>query len=210
MWKNRKISRCTVSALYDEKILLGLCTLIAFTFFSGCASQQIANVTPTEEQSNTAPNFAYPAIETLQDAPQLHVSIQTEALQRVTAIQGVTNWTFIDADGMEVSVLSDSLHSLQHSQENLRTVTLYLHDELNEIEFEFCTPPQSVSVIRWNEAYVDTLDSEEPENESVSVGLNGSTISINNDGYAYIYEARAMWEQGSSYYTFRTEPYSLP
>lgn len=143
----------------------------------------------------------------LRSVPQLSVSIQSEVPQRVGAIGGVSNWTYTDAYGVTHSgPLTDSPHSLQHSQADLSRVTLYLYDEINEIKLEFGAPPQSVTVTRWNAAYVGTLYISEAVDENVPVGLNGNTISIINDGYAYIYEVHAIWEQGLSYFTFRTEP----
>lgn len=182
-----------------------LCLIVVFILLSGCESEYDGNFDSAENQGNAEQHFTDPAIEILRSVPQLHVSIQSEAQQRVMAIQGVSNWSFTDADGVGGGELTDSLHSLQLSQADLSRVTLYLHYEINEIELEFDAPPQSLYVTRWNAIYADTQYIGDAVDENVPVGLNGNTISIIDDGYAYVYEVRAVWEQGLAYYTFRTE-----
>lgn len=183
-----------------------LCLIAVFIILSGCESEYAGNVDQVENQGNSEQYFTDPAIEILRSVPQLHVSIQSEAQQRVMAIIGVSNWSFTDADGVVHSgPLTDSPHSLQLSQADLSRVTLYLHYEINDIVLEFDAPPQSLSVTRWNAVYADTQYIGDAVDENVPVGLNGNTISIIDDGYAYVYEIRAVWEQGLAYYTFRTE-----
>lgn len=132
-------------------------------------------------------------------APRLYVELAGDEGQRISAIRGLTNWRHECPDGRTVYFMADSPHSLQISQADLAQATLYLHEGVNEIGLFFSLPPQTVSVVRWNEA-------AEPQAgvPGSAVALTGRAIIVEYSGYSYIYEVRATWEQGFSHFTFRT------
>jgi len=140
------------------------------------------------------------------EGPWLNV-IHNKTTQQELTIRGVTNWRNEDGSGF----MSDSAHSLQISQADLHLATLtldvngYGYNEI--IEFQFSSPPQTVSAQRWNAVYSGIEDIDDAIVEYVPVMQTGeqNSISILNDGYDYIYEVHATWEEGFALFTFRTQ-----
>ncbi|MCL1842832.1 MAG: DUF362 domain-containing protein [Defluviitaleaceae bacterium] len=170
---------------------IGLLVFVLMFVFVGCDNQDYA----AEEGAET-------------DWPRLYISAPMYEPRRT--IQGVTNWTVLNEDGTSTGTRTDSPHPLQISRENFwPDATISLRSTPSEIEFHFNTPPQSFSVVRWNESHVENLGTQAAGEsaqyyESVEASANG--ITVVDDGYSYIYEVRATWEEGVSYFAFRVIP----
>jgi len=139
------------------------------------------------------------------EGPRLYVGVGTA--QRVPTIRGVTNWHVILSDGTGTGFLSDSLHSLQLSQDDLVPTILHLENEYNEIHFHFSSPPQTVSVQRWDVVYSGIANIDDATAENVPV--DGTTIRVTNES-SHIYEVHATWEEGFALFTFRTRDVPPP
>lgn len=138
-------------------------------------------------------------------APLLSLSLSSgdSQEQRIQAIQLTTSWNY-KTGGYE----ADSFHPLQLDYDRFSKATLHLINEVNEIKMAFSGnyPPHSVSVQRWNAALLgDAHSFNEALDKGESVDVKGTTIYVPNDGYDYIYEVFATWQNGSSYYTFCSE-----
>ena len=65
-------------------------------------------------------------------------------------------------------------------------------------------PPQTMTIQRWDAVYaVGSQDIRAALEKGEPVEADSNRISVNGDGYDYIYEVYAKWEQGSSYFAFR-------
>ena len=146
-------------------------------------------------------------------APRLSVSIASEtALPRyIQAIRGTTNWSVCDEYGMCSGFMSDSLHSLQLSRNDLYAVTLFLENGMNKIELQFSQSPLTVSVIRWNMQHWYAVK-ENHNNMGLAMNdyeiieiIDNMMFYSCNDGQSYIYQVHATWQEGFSYFTFRTK-----
>jgi len=84
--------------------------------------------------------------------------------------------------------------------------TISLQYAINEIEFQFNAPPQSVTVVRWNTSRITGLIADEAARyiELVDATVDGFTIT--DDGDVYIYEIHAVWAQGFSTFGLRVVP----
>lgn len=147
-------------------------------------------------------------------APKLIASITSELAQpqHVQTIRGVTNWLVCDEYGACLGFMSDSLHSLQLSQKDLNDVKLFLENGMNKIELHFNQTPLTVSAVRWNMEHWyavkenhDNMDLAINDYEIIEV-IDGMMIYSYNEGQRYIYQIHATWQEGFSYFTFRTNP----
>lgn len=168
--------------------------ILFIIIFSGCAIQSAVTVDLTEfvsEIGSTLPNLSVKLI--LDDVPT----------QTATAIRGVTNWMESDGEGNRTGIMADSPHSLQLSTADLNRASLNEENKNSVIELIFSTPPLTVNAKRWNAKYLG-LDVDTAAFEYISVGHNNLQIYAINDGYDYIYEVHATWNEGSALFTFRT------
>jgi hypothetical protein len=194
----------TVSVLMILSVALAACT-------AGATSYDVSEYN-TAELAMSEEATIYPTM--TEHLPMLYIS--TRWYDRRRTIQGVTNWTVTNADGTATTTMTDSPHPLQIPREDFwpqdglwSEATISMRTERTEIEFLFDTPPQSVSVVRWNESYVENLGSQEAGEaagyyEPVESTVSG--ISIADDGYVYIYQVHATWEEGFSLFAFRVIP----
>ena len=185
-----------------KKSIIYLCIIIALFISVGCTNQPLTSAIHEEEY--------YSEI----IAPQLYVSFSSETVlpQTIRAVKGAGTWTVCDDEENCVSFMQDSLHSLQISQAELDTATLYLENGSNTIELQFDqngTGPLSVSVRRWNEDSIAGLGTQDVQNiiaEDVSLESVHDTIFIVADGeHNYRYEVHAIWPEGNFRFTFRAE-----
>ena len=174
--------------------------------YSGEVSDMIEEIAPSPQQATPQ--------QVLRDAPERAPRLELVLLegdspeQRVKAIQLSTSWLISYDDGTGTGYDADSAHALQVLPDDFDKATLRLDaaDSTIELWFSDNYPPQSVAVQRWNAEYAtgrqdidDVLKYGEP------VEISENVINIQADGYDYVYEIYAKWENGSSYYTFRTE-----
>jgi hypothetical protein len=153
--------------------------------------------------------------------PLLYVYLMPE--QGVRAVRGGGGW---DSGG--VSVSWDSSHTLQLRPEHFYTAALQLvHEQDWPLDWQFiglnfiyrCNPhpPRSITVTRWPAEYL-ALSQEELEaigafvgGEAIELMAPGGwtpgpladMIPVFDNGRDYVYEIRAVWGQGLSYFAFR-------
>jgi len=145
----------------------------------------------------------------LRAAPSLEVVLTAKNLpkQRVKAAQLTTNWMYIEEDGNEKGILSDSPSPLQLRDYDERTLRLESTDAEIELRFSDDYPPQFLFVQRWDARYM--WMEKYPDGESVAV--NENRIQVSDDGCDYIYEVHAGWPEGNpqgrggSQYAFRID-----
>jgi hypothetical protein len=176
-----------------KKISLFLSVVLILGMLTACATgRNEYGLLPSDPQSGQ-----------LEKAPMLSVVSGGSSEQRIQAAQLTTSWSYVDKNGNGSGYEADSPHALQLSDYAEHT----LHGVNGDITLMFSDnySPQSISVTKWDAGYAmggqdiyDTLDKGEP------VGVNGSTVNIGNAEGDYVYEVYAKFEQGSSYYAFRT------
>jgi len=134
-------------------------------------------------------------------APLLSVSLQTDGMpiKRINAAQLTTSW--YPPDGINYEADADNPLDLG----DYSRITLHLENMSGEIELEFSDGylPQSMSIQRWRAEYVDR--GTEMWNKGEPVSLERNKFLISDDGYDYIYEVYASWEDGNSRYAFRLD-----
>jgi len=147
-------------------------------------------------------------------------------------IQLTTGWTFFDEHGNSIGgINSDSLHPLQLSPQAFdsgASIAIRYNPnspvdlEFLRMNFMYGEParthiPHSITVTRWKIDYasgnhnvigIDEGETVESINPSYPTILNpghlNEMIPILADGYDYIYMVEAVWQEGSSIFTFRT------
>jgi len=159
-------------------------------------------------------------------APQLYVFL--EPAHNVQAMQLTTSWTVYDEYGNIISGFSfDSPHPLQLNPQVFATATLQLsHRQDWYLDWQFISmdfvygylsnshPPHSIYVTRWQTEYA--IGSQDiygviDKGEMVELispggwtpGELADMIPIFDDGYDYIYQVQAEWQERRSIYTFR-------
>jgi len=156
-----------------------------------------------------------------QYAPQLDVILLSDDSQEQTikSIQLKTVWNtdFAGDNNNE----TDSPVALQLSSQDFNDATFRLNAKCDLILLHFRDdyPPDSVSVNRWHSIHGylnDRFSGVSPDNYNTyisnaldsikpdTIDAAGNILHIENDGNDYIYEVHAQWENGESYYTFRT------
>jgi len=131
------------------------------------------------------------------------LSISAPWYPQLTPIQGVTNWTTADE-----AIMTDSLHPLQLTRACFSPYAeISLRSSPSNIEFNFNTPPQSVSVVRWNESHIENQGSQDAAGYYETVESTVDGFTIREDGYVYIYQVHAAWEEGFSLFSFRVLPF---
>ena len=156
-----------------------------------------------------------PILQNIENSPEsvpaldLVLLVDDASEQRIHAIQLTTSWSVTYKDGTGRGYESDSCHALQVRMDDYIERTLFLCNADNEIAMEFSDnyPPDSISVQRWLAIYAgdanrnvgDLWDKGEP------VKIVDNVLLISDDGNDYVYETHAIWSNGNSYYTFRTE-----
>ena len=186
-----------------RKLLLAV---IIISIFTACDEADSGGIDPgfsdPAQQPQTGSALSEPALQAQREKAPL-LTVVAGDLQIPTA-QLTTSWMFTNEDGTGTGYEADSPHALQLSDYTSHTLPAFS----GVITFVFSDDytPQSVSITRWDTKYAenngqdifDVLDKGEP------VLIDGNAIHINNDECDYIYEIYAKWEQGSSYYAFRT------
>jgi len=189
----------------------------ALLFMCGACQPKLSNdltseVEPDEVVSDysdlSSDDGSQPITKQLERAPSLEISLVEEGAQeqQLQAAQLTTSWYFDNGDGSGTGYEADSPHPLQLADYD--EYTLQLNGENGEILLSFSDnyPPQSVSVQRWDAVYaVGGQDIRAALDKGEHVEADGNKILIIDDGDDYIYEVHAKWEQGSSYYAFRTK-----
>jgi len=185
---------------------------------AGCISTKgLENVNSQETESSpgTEATPPEPSLVTSDTLPRLDVVFSSGSTpeQQIRAMQLTTSWTFVDENGDGGSIMLDSPHPLQIHPSDFNEVTLNMDGNSGVIELQFSNAgqPDSISVTRWYAEYVSgnqdisgVLDKSEP------VAISGNTVSVSNDGFDYVYEVYAIWPEGSSYFTFRSENSTPP
>ena len=142
--------------------------------------------------------------------PNLYVSFNTgnSPRQRFQAGQLSRNWnpmTF-DRQGNQVGgYCASALHALDSWEwGDYREETIVSLDGISgEVRLRFSNnfPPHTLYVRRWRTEFIGmglyVKDQYEP------IELENNIFRVNDNGYDYIYEVDAKWEQGRSSYTFR-------
>jgi len=141
---------------------------------------------------------------TPEDPPRLYARLIAgdSPIQRIRALQLVTNWSFTNEDGYSSGIMFDSPHPLQLSVSDYNDVTLFLDYATAEILVEFHQnyPPDYITVRRW-QAEPGQPNEEDFDNWE-EVEVNGLAIPINNGGHNYIYEVTARWPGNDSFSTY--------
>jgi len=190
-------------------IMLGLATALLFITAVGCSN--LANTSKSVSQASAYAGGEPPmSSQVIPDkTPQLNVILENGTTeQQVRAMQLTTNWTFTDESGGGGSISFDSLHPLQIDPDDFNGVTILTNGSggIIELQFSNANKPQTISVTRWNSEYATgSQDINDVLHENSPVEWDWNTITVSDDGHDYIYEVYATWQEGSSYYTFRTE-----
>ena len=170
------------------------------------AVPQTNNLPP--EATDNSPGASSPNTKLPKRAPQLEIILMEDGIaeHRIQAAQLTTSWYFDNGDGTGTGYNADSPHPLQLA--GYDEYTLQISDIDGEIILSFSDnyPPQSVSVQRWDAVYaVGGQDIQAALDKGEHVQADGNKFHIIDDGNDYIYEINAKWEQGISYYSFRTK-----
>ena len=143
-----------------------------------------ADLNIVEEASVPAPTVPMPK------PPVLYAEAGGEA---VKAMQGTSEWTYENEDGVGMTTHFDSSHPLA-LREHMPILTVRQTDEA-VLRFEYA--PDKITVRAWSERY---WDDTEAKSEAVTVtGRGGELFIFLKDG-SYIYEVVATWTRSSKQY----------
>jgi len=141
---------------------------------------------------------------TPRNSPNLFVNLMVdgESVQRVRAIQGVTNWHWNGG-----GYLTDSLHPLQLFPCDYEEATIFLDigDNIIELVFSENYNPTSISAKRWNAEYIYIGGAQLTDRHFrnwTSAEVVEKTIHLVNNGESYIFEIEANWPSTNSFATY--------
>ena len=111
-----------------------------------------------------------------------------------------SRWDYEIADGTMVSEIAcgGSINYISELSKIKKTA------DMSEIELIFTVPPESYTVRRWYNQYIDETQGNRRRFEDIDVPDN-NIIILPDDGAGYIYEIHAEWQQGYSDYAFHVK-----
>jgi len=162
----------------------------------GAVTQETGSVAQTLE--------AIEIITSPENPPRLFVTLQAETVQQIQAVGLGQSWTIFDEHGNIVYAFnSDSPSPLQLLPSDFDEATFYLNHTSSEIEMYFSDnfPPHTVYVRRWPAEYA--LSDQVLYYQYEAVVISNNIVNVSDNRRNYIYEVKAIWEQGRATFAFR-------
>lgn len=132
------------------------------------------------------------------EIPEMQLEYTVNGIvHRADATRTIASWSFEDRTQVE----TEALHPLVMAGKGYMT-EIEKSGDLKNLRILFTVTPDSYTVRRWEDIYVSDSGIYEYEHLFEEVNVSDNTIVLSDDYKGYIYEIKAIWPQGSVYYTF--------